>query len=114
MSAPTHIFQPMGLKVSSMMSLILVSMYGCPAAQVYAARMRILCSYGNSPRVRDITEVMVSVSESAELHDTFIQQYEAPTRDGRKSRAYEPGSQGTVPFHQNAFNEVFLFFSLEP
>ena len=76
----------MGLdEYSTMMSLILLSMYGCPPALVYAARMRILLVHpSTSPRVRDITDVMASVTETAELHDAFIQAYEAPSWNGKR------------------------------
>ena len=61
-----------------MISLAMVSMIGCPAAQVHAARLRIFAYLGSdysSRRARDFFEVLVTVSETAEVHDEFLKFY---------------------------------------
>lgn len=66
------------------MSTILVSMIDCPAALVHATRAKNFLSDFSTQRLRDVTEVLVTVSETAELHDGFIKEYEADTGSGGK------------------------------
>jgi len=58
-------------------------MIGCPPAQGYAIFLRMLLpkyqTYDSNNK--DILEVMVAVSESAELHDACIKDYETKSHD---------------------------------
>ena len=68
----------MKVKYSGLISLALVSMIGCPAAQVHAARLRVFSNSVDqyrSQRARDFLEVLVTVSETAQMHDDFIKFY---------------------------------------
>lgn len=63
---------------------MLVSMIDCPPPLIHATRAKYYMGLFSTERLRDITEVLVTISETGELHDEFIKQYELDTGSGRK------------------------------